>query len=1014
MSAELAKKKRVRGAHKASATKIMQQIVEAVRADRPDEARLASLRLSLNEEIETVKGLDADVIDLMDDDGIVEDIDTADEFKETVFRSLLSIDRTIEQLKSSSDPKVREHTLPTSTTHTRVKLPKLQLRSFSGDLTQWTSFWDSFHSAIHNSDELSEIEKFNYLNSLLERSAKEAISGFSLTAVNYREAIATLKKRFGGKQQIVDKHLDVLFNVEPVVSTNNVRGLRRLFDTVTAHIRSLQSLEVRSATYASTFCLKLLSKLPNELRLIISRSLTGDEWNLGTMLTAIEQELTAGERSGMNETSRQPQNHDERPPVATATALMSGNSSSPQPVCCYCSRSHKPVNCETVVQAAARKQVLKRTGSCFVCLKRGHRSRECRSAGKCRVCSGCHHSSICGNLTTGAGNHQVLSSQSSNTSALPTPTHSNTVTTSVLDPTAPVFNTPPTSTALYVDSSKSVLLQTAVAEAYNPTNPSSTVRIRIILDSGSQRSYLTKRIKNILGLQNVRMQHLSIATFGTTRGVPRNCEVVRVGVTTRSGKGEELELFIVPHICEPLLTQPIDFCSKQYSHLTPLNLADTNSSDTPVEVDMLVGSDFYWQLTTGEIIRGEGGPVAIETKLGWVLSGPVTASKVNDNSATVMTVHTLQIGADPEEQVDNMLRSFWELESFGIEPVNDSIYDYSAHIIKFNGRRYQVTLPWKEFHLPLPDIYKLSLRRLKGLLQRLRRDPTTLKEYSATIQEQYDKGIIESIDNQSKPSGRVHYLPHHAVVRRDKKTTKVRIVYDASARAKGPSLNDCLHTGPKFNQKILEILLYPVAWLADIEKAFLMVSMSPEDRDVLRFLWVDDPSSNDPNIVIYRFTRVVFGVSSSPYLLNSTIQHHLMQYSSSHPDIVAKLLESFYVDDLVRVAARGEQSTTLQRPLQLLYPLEIHCSSSGDDEAKDQNTEQDSTHDDQSTSELRVRDREEHSPSVGDRFSGTNEDQLTKCDDDSDPRASTLKRVSAKKAQERFKEWSVQLLDDDP
>lgn len=117
---------------------------------------------------------------------------------------------------------------------------------------------------------------------------------------------------------------------------------------------------------------------------------------------------------------------------------------------------------------------------------------------------------------------------------------------------------------------------------------------------------------------------------------------------------------------------------------------------------------------------------------------------------------------------------------------------------------------------------------------------------------------------------------------------------------------------------------------------------------------------------------------------------------------------------ILRVAARGEQSTTLQRPLQLLYPLEIHCSSSGDDEAKEQNTEQDSTHDDQSTSELRVRDREEPPPSVGDRFSGTNEDQLTKCDDDSDPRASTLKRVSAKKAQERFREWSVQLLDDDP
>ena len=137
-------------------------------------------------------------------------------------------------------------------------------------------------------------------------------------------------------------------------------------------------------------------------------------------------------------------------------------------------------------------------------------------------------------------------------------------------------------------------------------------------------------------------------------------------------------------------------------------------------------------------------------------------------------------------------------------------------------------------------------------------------------------------------------------MRHDKDTTKVRIVYDASARIKGPSLNECLHTGPKFNQNILEILLrfrsYPVAWIVDIEKAFLMISMTPQDHDVLRFLWVQNPFNADSDVVTYRFTRVVIGVSSSPYLLNSTIQHHLKQYSSSHPELVAKLLESFYVD----------------------------------------------------------------------------------------------------------------------
>ena len=162
MSEELAKKKRVRGAHKASATKIMQQIAEIVRSERPVQTKLSCLRLALNEKFETIKALDVEVIDLIDDDGVVDDIERADEFKETIFSSLLSIDRLIEKLKpppATKDSAVSEPSVHTSSSHPRVKLPKLQLRSFSGDLTQWTSFWDSFQSAVHNNEHLSEIEE---------------------------------------------------------------------------------------------------------------------------------------------------------------------------------------------------------------------------------------------------------------------------------------------------------------------------------------------------------------------------------------------------------------------------------------------------------------------------------------------------------------------------------------------------------------------------------------------------------------------------------------------------------------------------------------------------------------------------------------------------------------------------------------------------------------------------------------------------------------------------------------
>ncbi len=162
-----------------------------------------------------------------------------------------------------------------------MKLPKLTIRPFNGDVTTWTTFWDSYESAIHHNAELSDIDKFNYVKSLLERTTHEAVAGLTLTSANYHEAIATLKKRFGNKQQIVNKHMDVLLHLESVTSHQNLKGLRHLHDHVESHIRSLCSLGVESDSYSSLLTLVLLKKLPQELRLIVSRETDDNAWNLG-------------------------------------------------------------------------------------------------------------------------------------------------------------------------------------------------------------------------------------------------------------------------------------------------------------------------------------------------------------------------------------------------------------------------------------------------------------------------------------------------------------------------------------------------------------------------------------------------------------------------------------------------------------------------------------------------------------------------------------------------------------
>ena len=593
--------------------------------------------------------------------------------------------------------------------------------------------------------------------------------------------------------------------------------------------------------------------------------------------------------------------------------------------CCYCNQLHLPSNCSVVSQVEARKQALRRSGRCFSCLRKGHLSRDCRSQGRCHTCKGRHHSSICSN----PAERELDTCQ--------TPQHPSTgngatlnVTNSPatqLNPDAPVYTAtppvnssgptvqPPATLSLYADSNKTVLLQTAVAEVVNPRDPSRTLKVGIVFDGGSQKSYLTQRVKDILALPVNSKQYLSIAAFGSRKGRPKQCEVIRLIVRTKLGGGQELEVFVVPHICDPVTSQASVACSRMYGHLSQLDLEDVCLNET-LEVDLLIGSDFYWEFVTGETIRGDNGPVAINTTLGWVLSGPTGVAEKEESAVSLVNAHTLRVEGITNKELDNTLRSFWELESLGIEEVaNDPVCDRFASTLQVENGRYQVSLPWREYHDDLPDNYSLSRRRLHSLLKRLQQNPEVLQEYDSIIREQLERGIVEEVKDPEVAPEVIHYLPHHAVTRQDKETTKVRVVYDASARSSGPSLNDCLHTGPKFNQRILEILLrfqsYPVGFIADIEKAFLMISVNPKDRDVLRFLWVKDPFSSEPKIVVLRFTRVVFGISASPFLLNATIKHHIEGYAASQPEVVRLLTQSIYVDDVVCGADREHEAYAL-------------------------------------------------------------------------------------------------------
>ena len=160
------------------------------------------------------------------------------------------------------------------------------------------------------------------------------------------------------------------------------------------------------------------------------------------------------------------------------------------------------------------------------------------------------------------------------------------------------------------------------------------------------------------------------------------------------------------------------------------------------------------------------------------------------------------------------------------------------------------------------------------------------------------------------------YLPHRAVVR-EGKSTKVRVVFDASAKTPGSnrSLNDCLYNGPCLTLLLYDILIrfriHNIAITSDLEKAYLQISVAPEHRNYLRFVWYQSINDANLEIIEYRFTRVIFGACCSQYLLNVIVKTHLQKYADKDPEFVEKMMKSFYVDDLISGTKNLEEGVKL-------------------------------------------------------------------------------------------------------
>ena len=253
-------------------------------------------------------------------------------------------------------------------------------------------------------------------------------------------------------------------------------------------------------------------------------------------------------------------------------------------------------------------------------------------------------------------------------------------------------------------------------------------------------------------------------------------------------------------------------------------------------VNLLVGADQCYKLVQGNIKRGcPATPIATKSRLGWLLNGPVSGSRTDENTTAMLTVTRIE---NPNDQ----LKRFWELDAIGVVDQQnnvrsveeeDAVNQFNSSC-NFDGDTYEVGLPWKKDHPPLVDNYQQAYQRLISIERNLVKHPEEKKMYREAVNQYINVGHARAIVKEDSKADNIRYLPHHAVFREDRATTKCRVVFDSSAKtADGVSLNSCLLKGPTLQPDLGHVMIrfrcHRIGLMADIKK-----DVSPNQTETRR------------------------------------------------------------------------------------------------------------------------------------------------------------------------------------
>lgn len=804
------------------------------------------------------------------------------------------------------------------------------LPEFSGDPKEWPIFISAYYYSTEDCG-YSDQENLIRLQKSLKGQARVDVEGLLLSPETVFEALQTLELIYGSPETIIHTQLKVL-REWPVVKEDDLHGLTRLALKVRNICAIIRACRMPAHLSNPELIQETVEKLPSSLKLnwaLHKLSLERapnmtvfSDWlyTMGTAATLVTSPIVQAANESNNKSRNQSKSKGRvlvqstrqlTPASLDNVAKGDANNKEVKRVCKSCEGNHELSLCPKfkTMDVQERWRFVVNFKLCRICFG-NHLSFRCKKRRSCGInsCERKHNPLLHEESKKNDGAKPCDGSVDAHVSQ-------NSATTS--------NNVQSISNATICHNrnqgDESVYFRIIPVTLYSANRSIDTYAF---LDEGSSVTLMEKSLANQLQLHGPSEPLCLKWTGDTTREEIGSCRV-NVEISERNNHEIKFVLNDVRTIAN--LDLPSQSCQakemcKKYNHLKELPIIPYKNA----KPELLIGMN-NWKVAVPISVR-EGNwqdPIAVKTRLGWVVCGSKSASKNQGR----LNLHTCRC-EHRDEKLHQMVKSFFSSESFGTKPdvkMLQSDEDIRAeHVmrstIKFKGDHYEAGILWRIDNFTMPETIGMAERRLQCLERKMRKDANLAEDVKRQITEYQAKGYIRKMtrDEIKNPDFRAWYLPLFVVEHPFKK--KRRLVWDAAAKVREVSFNSYTVPGPDIIPPLPNILFkfrqHQVAICGDLREMYHQVRIASIDKNVLRFLWRDKPTDA---IEVFTADVWLFGLNCAGTVAQRVVNINAERYKNTFPEAAVAIQMSHYRDDWLGSYRTVEEALRIAKDVRYVH-----------------------------------------------------------------------------------------------